>query len=92
MSAENIDQAKAEFDGLVAQVDPSATGEAGETAGFPSLRYDSLSVPDPQDGESRLTLLFDGDREYVINCQSTPDGREALDAACDQVLETLSGT
>ena len=34
--------------------------------------------------------VFDGDKEYFINCQSVPDGREELDEACDRAIETLA--
>ena len=33
--------------------------------------------------------VFDGDKEYFINCQSVPDGREELDEACERAIETL---
>lgn len=90
VDSDNINQAKAEFDGLLNQVDPGASGETGETAGYPSLSYDAVSVPKPEGGESRITVLFDGDQEYVVNCQSTPDQRDAIDAACDQAFATLA--
>lgn len=89
---DNIDQAKAEFDGLVGQVDSSASGEIGQSAGFPSLSYDAVSVMSPPDGESRITVLFDGDQEYLINCQSAPDQREQVNDACDQAIGSLQGT
>ena len=37
-------------------------------------------------------MLFEGDQEYLINCQSTPEGRPEIDAACDLMLETLTVT
>ncbi len=92
IDAGNIDRAKAEFDRLLAEIDPSASAEIAETAGFPSLSYDSLPIPEIEDAESRLTILFEGDQEYVINCQSTPAERETITEACDQALETLTAT
>ena len=92
VTADNLDRAQAEFDQLVSQIDPTASGSAGETAGFPSLSYDAVAVPAPPEGESRLTLLFDGDQEFVLNCQSTPDERDVIDAACDQALETVAAS
>jgi hypothetical protein len=88
----NLNLARAEFDRLIQQVDPGAAAEEGETAGFPSLSYDSVAVPTPPEGESRLILLFEGDQEYVINCQSTPDGRDEIEEACDLAVETLAPT
>lgn len=87
----NLGLAKREFDELIQQVDPDASpGEAGELVGFPSLTYDAVTVPTPEDGESRLIVLFEGDQEYIINCQSTPDGREEVQQACDLAVETLA--
>ena len=88
----NLDRAQAEFDRLIGDVDPDASSETGETAGLPSLTYGAIQVPNPPDGESRITVFFDGDQEYLINCQSTPEEREAINAACDQALETLAAT
>ncbi len=92
VSEANIDQAKDEFDALVAQIDPATKGEIGEAAGFPSLTYEVIHVPTPPDGESHITVLFDGDQEYVVNCQSTPEGRDEINAACDEALATLAAT
>ena len=86
---ENIDLAKGELDGLISQVDPNASGETGETGGYPSVSYDAVPVPDPPDAESRLIALFDGDQEYLLNCQSTPDRRDEIDQGCDQAVESL---
>jgi hypothetical protein len=86
----NLGLAKEEFDGLVQQVDPGAAGEEGELAGFPSLTYDAVTLTTPEEGESRITILFEGDQEYVINCQSNPDGRDEIEEACDLALETLA--
>jgi hypothetical protein len=91
ITASNLDLAKKELDGLMSQVDPSATGQTGDTAGFPSITYDAVAIPTPTDGESRLVALFQGDQEYLINCQSTPDHRDEVNAACDQALSTLKG-
>jgi hypothetical protein len=86
----NLAVAKREFDGLIAQVDPDAQGETGETAGFPSLEYEPIALTTPEDGESRILFLFEGDQEYVLNCQSTPERREEVDAACEQMRDTLA--
>ena len=87
----NLSVAKDEIDGLIAGVDADAQGgEAGETAGFPSLEYGLVKLTTPEDGESRILFLFEGDQEYVLNCQSTPDEREEIAAACDRMLETVA--
>ena len=89
VTADNLDLAKRQFDALVGKVDPGASGKPGKTGGFPSLSYAALPVSTVQDGESTITFLFDGDQEYVINCQSTPDHRDEVNSACDQALQTL---
>jgi hypothetical protein len=86
----NLGRAKQEFDGLIQQIDADAApAEEGELAGFPSLTYDAVTLTTPEDGESRLIVLFEGDQEYMINCQSTPDGRDEIEEACDLAVDTL---
>ena len=88
----NLELAKRELDGLIGQTDPSAPqGTTGETAGFPSLSYEGLTSPaDDTEIESSLLVLFEGDQEFVINCQSTEENRETLTEACDRMRETLA--
>jgi hypothetical protein len=86
----NLGLAKQEVDGLVQQLDPDAAGAEGEIAGFPSLTYDAVTLTTPEEGESRFIMLFEGDEQYVINCQSTPDGRDEIEQACDLAVDTLT--
>ena len=87
----NLGLAKQEFDGMIQQVDADAApAEKGELAGFPSLTYDAVTMTTPENGESRVIVLFEGDQEYIINCQSTPDGRDEVEQACDLAVETLA--
>lgn len=90
VTEDNLSEAKAEFDDLILQVDPEAP-EASETEliGLPTLEYDEIQLATPEDGESRYNIFFDGDQEYLINCQSTPDSREEIDAACQEALDSL---
>ena len=92
VTSDNLDAAKQQFDRLVGQIDHGASGKAGETVGFPSLTYSAVPVASIQDGQSEITFLFDGENEYVINCQSTPDQRDAINSACDEALQTLTKT
>lgn len=85
----NLDLAKREVDGLVRQLDPDASTQPTEVAGLPALSAENVIVPGLEGGESRLTIIFDGDTEYVFNCQSTPERRAEVDEACDLALETL---
>jgi hypothetical protein len=73
----------------------------GELAGMPlegkridvggplTFRYEIDRLETPEDGRSTIVVTFDGDTEYFLNCQSVPDGREELDEACEQAIETL---
>jgi hypothetical protein len=85
----NLDQAQAEFDSLIGQVDPKAGSRTTEIAGLPALEFDAVDVPSIEGAESRFTVLFQGDQEYLINCQSTPEHRETVESACDEALDTL---
>jgi hypothetical protein len=60
--------------------------------GFPGASYDLLALPGLRSGQTRLIVLLDGDTQYFINCQSTPERRAAVTAACDQALATLQRT
>jgi hypothetical protein len=86
----NLERAKAELDPLVAQISPGAPkGETGEIRGFPSIDYRSLDVRQIEGARSRLIALFDGDVEYLVNCQSTPKRRADIGKACRQALDTV---
>ena len=87
---DNLDTAKAELDPLVAQISPGArSGVIGKVRGFPSIEYRGLRVREIDGARTRLVALFDGDVEYLINCQSTPKRRADIDEACARVLETV---
>jgi hypothetical protein len=85
----NLADVKAELDAVVGQVaGRKVSGAESEAGGLPGYEY-TFAVSDPEDGRSRFVALFDGKAEYTINCQSTPDRRDEVEAACRQVLETL---
>ena len=90
IDASNLNLARREIDGLIRQVSPDASSEAAEVAGLPALTADEVTIPSVEGGESSLTFFFDGNQEYLINCQSTPDHRAEIDAACEMALETLT--
>ena len=87
----NLPAAKREFDALLRQIDPQASAtRAGQVAGVPALTASGVSISSVEDGLSDFTFLLDGDQEYVINCQSTPEHRTEIAEACDQAIDTLS--
>lgn len=86
---DNLDLAKEEVDRLFENVQgPTPEAEETSVAGLPALVYDGVDVPS-RDATSRLVFIFDGDREYLINCQSTEDATDEIAEACDQALETF---
>jgi hypothetical protein len=85
----NLNLAKQEIDGLAQQVAPGAESQETEVAGLPALELEGIEVPTVEDGESTLTAIFDGEQEYFLNCQSTPEHREEIAEACDLALETF---
>jgi hypothetical protein len=85
----NLDLAKQEIDGLATQVDPDARSTKTTVAGLPALELGEIEVPTVEEGTSRLTVVFDGDQEYYLNCQSTPAHRDEIEEACDLALETF---
>lgn len=89
VTAANLSQAKSEFDRLVSQLAPaSGSGSVVQHGGLPGLEYRFPVAAQP--GEtSRHTILFDGDTEYTLDCQSTPDQRADIERACDTALNTL---
>ena len=86
----NLGVVEAEIDDLLAGVATDAPrAERIEVAGLPALRYADIAIPTVEDGVSTINFIFDGDREYLVNCQSTPSGRDQVAEACDLALETL---
>jgi len=49
-----------------------------------------VSVPGTEDARSDFTFIFDGDIEYLLNCQSTSEHADEIEAACRQALDTLA--
>ncbi len=85
-----LGSAQAELDRLLRSVTNGASAEQTEVAGLPALVYDEVEVQTIEGGQSRLNFIFDGDQEYLINCQSTADGRDQVDEACDLALKTFA--
>ncbi len=85
----NLGRIKEELDGVVSQVAGTAlSGRRTQAGGLPGYEYE-FTVSRPANGRSRLVALFDGRREYTLNCQSTPSKRGELNEACHKALDTL---
>ena len=92
VSERNLGLAKREIDALFTQVDDSGSAATAETeiAGLPALTASDIPVLSIEGAVSDISIIFDGDQEYVINCQSTSEHRDEVAEACDQALETLA--
>lgn len=86
---------KPEVDRIVARLIKQAKGKASDAktvnyGGIPGYQY-TVEYPggDNLTLQNKLTFLFQGQNEFQINCQSSPDKRDELNKGCDQVLDTL---
>ncbi len=90
VSAGDAEVVRKELDQVLSQLAGAPLeGERIDTGGPLTFRYEVTMLETPEDGRSTIVVTFDGDTEYFINCQSVPDGREELEQACDQAIETL---
>lgn len=89
---ENLAQVQEELDAVLSQAaKQELSGARVEFGGLPGYEYTFDLETDPP-VRSRFVALFDGMTEYTINCQSTSERRDEMDAACQQALETLRTT
>ena len=92
VTAQNVEQVKAELDEVMSQASGmDVSGKQVEIGGFPGFEY-TFELEEPPEGRSRFFALFDGRTEYTLNCQSTPEKRDELEAACQQAVDTLTKT
>ena len=88
VSDQNFADVKSEADQVFSQAaGEQVTGEEIEVAGLPALEY-AVTVDEAEDIQTRAVAVFDGNTEYLLNCQSGADQRELILAACDLALET----
>jgi hypothetical protein len=93
VTSANIATAASEGDGVIAElVGHPVHGEVTEIAGLPAVSYEAIPLDEPAQGESRMLFVFDNKDQYQIDCQSTPEKRAELHAACDHVLGSLRRT
>lgn len=84
----NLDRVQREADALFSQLaGEEVEGEQTRVAELPALEY-TIELQDPEDAETRAIAIFDGNVQYLVNCQSTPEGRVRVNAACDLALDT----
>ena len=89
ITGKDLDEVRPTADMLFSQLaGTEVEGEKVEVGGLPALQYE-IELSEPADGRTRATAIFDGETEYLVNCQSSPAEREAIEAACDMALSTL---
>jgi hypothetical protein len=89
VTQENLADVKPEVDRVVSQAaGQELSGEEIEVGGLPGYEY-VFDLEDPPNARTRFLVLFHGATEYALNCQSTPQQRDELDAACQLVMDTL---
>jgi hypothetical protein len=90
VTPDDAEAVKAELDGVLSQLaGTEITGKRIDAGGPLAFRYEIEKLQTPENGRSTIVAVFDGDVEYFINCQSVPDGREEIDEACEEAIETL---
>lgn len=94
VTASNLQRLRPQFDRAVsAALGHTVTSTVTTVGGLPALAYPPAPVSGlPVDAASRITEVFVGDDEYELNCQYTPRGAARVQAACDEMLATLSVT
>ena len=87
---ENLSKFKGEVDNVISQLaGHRVSGREVEYGGLPGYEY-VIDVKSPARGQSRMAVLFDQAKEYLVNCQSTPADRDAIEEGCRKALETLA--
>ncbi len=90
VTASDMPGAIAELDMVISELTGNPiSGTLVDVGGFPGVLYDNVEIPQPPSGRTRMVFLFEGDAQYSIHCQSTPDLRQQVTAACDQAMSTL---
>jgi hypothetical protein len=90
LTARDMTRVIAQLDKLVSEgTGNPISGTLVDVGGFPGVLYDNVEISEPPSGRTRMVFLFEGDDQYSIHCQSTPDRRQQVIAACDQALTTL---
>jgi hypothetical protein len=89
ITKDNVADFKGEVDNVISQLaGKRVSGPEVEYGGLPGYEY-AISLKTPPNGQSRLAVLFDRAKEYLINCQSTAEKRDAVETACREAFDTL---
>lgn len=83
-----------EVDRVVKRLTREAGGSAGDAkvvkyGGLPGYQYVLSYSSGGQKLQNQLTFLFQGENEFLIGCQSSPDKRNEMSDGCEQILESI---
>ena len=85
----NLGKAIPETDDMVSRfAGGHVSGTEVEAAGLPALEY-NISLRGLATGQSRYIVIYYGETEYNLNCESTVDHRAEIASACQTALSTL---
>jgi hypothetical protein len=89
ITSANLWRFKHEVDAVIGKVaGRTVSGHRAVYGNLPGYEY-WISLSAPANAASRMVVLFDQATEYLINCQSTPPKRHAVEDACRKALQTL---
>jgi hypothetical protein len=90
VTSENLSEVRGELDHVVSQAaDQELSGTQIEVGGLPGYEY-AFDLDSRPPVSSRFIVLFDDRTEYTLNCQSTAERRDEVEAACRQAVDTLT--
>ena len=96
VTAENLDAAKVEIEGLARRLFEQVGGtiQAGPeeitVADKPGLRFRGTGTLDGTPIESTVVFILDGTTQYNINCQRTAEWAEEIERGCQQIVRTFT--
>lgn len=89
VTKDNLSNFKGEVDKVIGTLAGKAvSGHEVEYGGLPGYEY-VIDIDQPAQGQSRLAVLFDGNVEYLVNCQSTPEQRDKVEKGCRTALDSI---
>jgi hypothetical protein len=88
----NIAKLKPQFDKVISQVlGRRVSGKVGTAGGLPAIYWPRERVAGlPVEATVMIVNVFVGRDEYELQCQATPSGLTQIEAACQQMLATLT--
>ena len=92
VSAANVTKVKPQFDKVISQVlGRKVRGKVGSAGGLPAIYWPREPVAGlPVKATVMIVNVFLGKDEYELQCQATPTGLTQIEAACQEMLATLT--